>query len=535
MKGFLKHIVFLVILLTLVLGAEAQLYHAINDYSLTRNKSLIIAPSSRMHSSIQPYYLADIELRLDELDIPKDLIPLSLHAEWDTVFTHLNDLRFDAKPLFGLGTQAQNNTLLYGAGVWFGADYKSKLAIEYSLYYQKTPFNRNTGFIENSLWNSSLLVNPNYADSIGIFQDFHLTYKPYRFLVFETGFGNHFIGDGYRSMMLSANVYNYPYIKTELEFWHIHYTFLILQAKDLNVPGANKWGEYTSKYSAIHYFNWHVNKHLSFGLFEAVIMGPDHGFEIQYLNPSIFFRPVEFSLGSSDNALLGLNTKITISDKFHFYGQLVLDDFNVSKFKSDVKHLIYPDSTGFEYGFFGNKYSLQAGFKTYDFFHIKNLNWFVEYNYSRPYCYSHHDSEQNYSHYGRAFAHPLGANFVEWVSGIDYMHKRLQTSIRLIYARTGTDTTGTHFGQDIFKPTMDALQNGNIPVNTYFNETLQGVLNTVTLLDIEVYYNLNPSSGLKVGGGFTLGEHQVEGLPIENILQWRVGLTASLNRNYNGF
>ena len=47
-----------------------------------------------------------------------------------------------------------------------------------------------------------------------------------------------------------------------------------------------------------------------------------------YLNPIIFLRPVEYSLNSSDNALMGLNWKFKSTNNSHIYGQFVIDEFS---------------------------------------------------------------------------------------------------------------------------------------------------------------------------------------------------------------
>jgi hypothetical protein len=314
---------------------------------------------------------------------------------------------------------------------------------------------------------------------------------------------------------------------------------MIAQTRDIPILYPNTWYGWISpstiKYTAMHYLNWQVSKSFSMGLFEAIVMGPYRGFDIYYINPAVFFRPIEFGLGSVDNALLGINAKLTIVQNYHFYGQLVLDDFNVAMFKDDIKHFLNSDEEGLNYGFFGNKYALQAGFKTYDFAGVRNLNWFVEWNYARPYTYSHHDSKQNYSHYGRPLAHPMGANFKEWIVGVDYLYKRWESELRIISMRVGMDEEDTHNGQDIFQNTMDANQGGNIPVSTYYNITLQGALNVISLADLQLYYHINPESGLKLGLGITAGVHKTEEQPDAKILQWRIGLSSYMYRNYTGF
>ena len=52
----------------------------------------------------------------------------------------------------------------------------------------------------------------------------YLAYRPVKWFDATLGYGKNFIGDGYRSMMLSDNAANYPYLKLKAEFWRIQYT-----------------------------------------------------------------------------------------------------------------------------------------------------------------------------------------------------------------------------------------------------------------------------------------------------------------------
>ena len=55
----------------------------------------------------------------------------------------------------------------------------------------------------------------------------------------------------------------------------------------------------------------------------------NRGFDVNYLNPIIFYRAIEFSTGSrAGNALIGLSGKYKVSNKVNVYGQLIIDEFS---------------------------------------------------------------------------------------------------------------------------------------------------------------------------------------------------------------
>ena len=67
-----------------------------------------------------------------------------------------------------------------------------------------------------------------------------------------------------------------------------------------------------------------------------MVFARQNQFELQYLNPVIFYRMVEQILGSPDNAMIGLNVSYDIKNRIRVYGQLLLDELNLGLFKKMV-------------------------------------------------------------------------------------------------------------------------------------------------------------------------------------------------------
>jgi len=140
----------------------------------------------------------------------------------------------------------------------------------------------------------------------------YLSYTPNKTFNFQFGNGKNFIGDGYRSLFLSDVASPYPFFKINTNFWKIKYTNLWMWMQDVR-PELTIDGAYKQKFMAIHYLSWNATKKLNIGLFETVIWDDsnDRGFDVDYLNPLIFYTAAEFSRGTrAGNALLGLKSKI---------------------------------------------------------------------------------------------------------------------------------------------------------------------------------------------------------------------------------
>lgn len=312
----------------------------------------------------------------------------------------------------------------------------------------------------------------------------YVNYEPSRYFNIEVGNGKNFIGEGYRSLLLSDNAFNYPYLKLNSKFWKINYTNLYAELMDIYDSG-NVDQLFTKKYFATHLLDFEVAEWLNVGLFETVVWGRDsissRSVELQYLNPIVFYRAVEFSIGSPDNVMVGLNLKSSIKNGMTFYGQFILDEFHLS-------HLRDRD------GWWANKFGGQLGAKWDNAFKVQKLNVQGEVNIVRPFTYTHFNRINNYGHYNQPLAHPLGANFSEFVGRAEYKYKKIYAQGRLVYSTYGADSLNSvsTYGGDLFRSYNDrAIEFGNSigqgqKVNFLFGEFKLGYeFNPVTKMRME--------------------------------------------------
>ena len=325
----------------------------------------------------------------------------------------------------------------------------------------------------------------------------YLSYSPNNIFNFQIGKDKHFWGDGYRSLFLSDVSNAFPFLKISASIWKIKYVNLFAWMKDVTTPvGLKK--DFLNKYGSFHCLSWNATKRINFGLFESIIWQGDdknrsRSFDVNYLNPIIFYRPVEYSLGSSDNSLLGFSFRIKIAKKQQLYGQLLLDEFLVKEFRDDIKHTLHPKPAD-KWGWWGNKYGWQIGFKNSDIFKIRNLIFQTEVNCVRPYTYSHGSVQQNYTNYNQPLAHPLGANFAESISLLTYHYKRWLFENKFMTAIYGKDSEKYNMGHDIFLSYTTRQ-------NDYVNYIGQGIKTNLFYENIRVAYIIRPASNLVAEAG----------------------------------
>ena len=94
-------------------------------------------------------------------------------------------------------------------------------------------------------------------------------YKPSKYFYLQLGYDKNFIGDGYRSLLLSDNASNYPFLKLVTSVWKLKYVNIYAEFNDIRNANGNS-ALFQKKFGAFHYLDWEVNKRLTVGLFETI-------------------------------------------------------------------------------------------------------------------------------------------------------------------------------------------------------------------------------------------------------------------------
>ena len=353
----------------------------------------------------------------------------------------------------------------------------------------------------------------------------YLSYTPTDFLNVQFGHGKNFIGDGYRSLFQSDVASPYPFLKLNTTFWKIKYTSTWMWLKDVR-PEVVVDDAFLTKYMANHYLSWNVSKRLNVGLFESVMWADTNGrgFDVNYLNPIIFFRAIEFETGQgAGNAILGLSSKYKWNNKVNLYGQFILDEFSLGDVKAGEKS-------------WKNKFGFQLGAKYFNAFKVDNLLLQAEYNRVRPYTYSHNTQILNYGHFNQPMAHLWGANFRELVLIGRYNYKRWNADAKFIIGQRGfdfnTDEDSFSYGGDIYRNYNDRNADTGIEIG-------QGNKTNSFMAEIEAGYLLNPATNLKVFTNIIYRDFNPDAITAttmdSNTLWFSVGVRTDLFNWYKDF
>ena len=409
------------------------------------------------------------------------------------------DYWFTIDPIFDLqvGKDSEadfNSTFNNTRGVYVQGGLGNKLSFSASVYESQGRFAQYFNQYAESL--KAFGPDPAIIPGRGIAKRFkddaydypvaeaYLSYSPAKFINIQFGHGKNFIGDGYRSLLLSDVASPSPFLKLNTKFWKIKYTNTWMWLRDVR-PEVTEDGAFLTKYMANHYLSWNVSKRFNLGLFESVMWtnSNDRGFDINYLNPIIFYRAIEFGTGQdAGNAIVGATGKYKWNDNINIYSQFILDEFSLSDIKGGDKS-------------WKNKFGYQIGFKYFNAFKVNNLLLQIEYNRVRPYTYSHNTIVLNYGHNNQSMAHLWGANFSEAVIIGRYQYNRWFADAKFVIGKRGLDFNSESdsfaYGGDIF------TSENNRPGDTGITVGQGNTANTFHA-EFQGGYLVNPATNLKL-------------------------------------
>jgi hypothetical protein len=476
---------------------EAENIFLQNEISNRLDNFFIQHPSEKFHSSFRPYLTLSTRTATDSLLTYKSFPINHYNFLKKTIFekpNHANRWNMQVLPVVDLqaGYDMLRSKFLTetGGGVHIRSDVNNNFSAALTVIGGSVNYPVFTDSVVKSLGIIPGLGVAYGSDNKYQWSNFsgYVSYTSNKTFNFQLGNDKHFIGDGYRSLLLSDLANNYPYFRTSINVWKLQYSAWYTWMKDISGADGIK-AQFKNKFGTFHYLSWNICKNANLSLFENIIwQGTDtnrvRSFDVNYLNPVIFFRPVEYSLGSSDNAMIGMNFSFKLGKTVKFYFQAVADEFYLKEIKARK-------------GWWGNKQGVQAGFKYINAFSVKNLMLQGEINTVRPYTYTHGSTQQSYTHYNQPLAHPFGANFYEAVGIISWKKNNWSIDFKGIYGVIGKDTlgSGSNMGQNIF------LSYTTRPYE-YGHTTAQGVKTTFLQTDLKVTCYLIPEMNLRLELGY---------------------------------
>jgi len=256
-----------------------------------------------------------------------------------------------------------------------------------------------------------------YATASGI-----LHFQASRNFFIRLGHGKQKVGNGYRSLLLSDNSLNYPYLQLIASFFKQKLQYSQTYALLMNIstggsktpPGTEQI--FQKKAASFQQLSWHTSKYLDIYFFQGMIWKATDSTNTMHLspfytNPVIFSNLARYGFNDANHILIGGGFEARLTKKIAVYTQFMYDG---------------------SYGGQDNS-GLQAGFKLFDLFGVKNLYIQAEYNRLNGTPYVSAIAAQSYSHYNQILTTPaLFPN--EIIEMLSYTYKRVFIQLKNNYS-----------------------------------------------------------------------------------------------------
>lgn len=521
------------------LVGHGQITHLPYSYQFYQklNKEAYSAPSN-FHSSLKPYVIADssdIGQKYNKLITPKP-IDTTKGIIYQLLFNrHLLEQKtadysiyLDFLPDFQLGHQTSSKASLWlnTRGIQVGGTVGKDFFFYTSLYENQgvLPDYENSyikATSENSDRNTPGMVPGQAYDrslpkSDWAYVTALIGYNINKNVSVQMGEDKTFIGDGYRSVLLSDFAAPYPLLRLNVSLCkNVQYTAMWAYLEDQRAKQFNVYGNNRRKWGVFHYVDWNINSKASLGFFNALIAeeatdgGVGHGFDLNYINPLYFSSSLHASSSTvpADHTLLGLNAKFNLLKKTTLYGQILIDQTT-------------------QLGF-GQRSAFQLGIRGSDLFTAKRLNYLLEYNTAKPFTYSSQYPIVNYTQLSEPLAHPFGANFKEWVALLNYSIGRFDFQGQIDEAKYGLNNS-LNYGKNILISNTINLPSSNI------NITGQGLATTLHYAEGTIAFLLNPKYNLRLEAGLLIREEKNIQTTTKTT-QFTFGIRSSFRNLYHDF
>ncbi len=321
-------------------------------------------------------------------------------------------------------------------------------------------------------------------------------------LNFQLGNGNHFVGRGYRSLLLSDFSTNYPFFKTEVNFWNNRIQYSAIYAIHQNLYRLLEFtsteATFERKIGTYHYLDIALSKNIQIGFFEGSHWRRTDSLgtvqpNLLFTNPVIFANTAVNGFESNGfKSILGINASATIGKEL-LYGQLVFDNAQLGGY--------------------------QVGLKFYDLF-VEKFDGGIEYNHAELDTYLSSERRYNYSHSNLPLAHPLVAGFDEITVNLSFERNRFFVQNRFTYSQR-MQNDSIRIGNNIILPSSDIVATDNR-------------ISTILYNQFEIGYRFNKNYNLQAFIGHL---YRNETLPTNNPLTnyTYIGVRTQLKNKISNF
>lgn len=335
----------------------------------------------------------------------------------------------------------------------------------------------------------------------------NVSWTPRPWINAQLGQGRHFIGNGYRSVLLGDHSSPYPYVKFSGLTNNKRFQYTAIFAKLHQVSYADRLptgdaGESLFWWKRATFLHLSANLgRLQLALFEGTLWKTIGGdgvlpFQAMQLNPLIGLNTATNGFDGPNTQLLGLDAKFRLPGKAFLYGQYALTD---------------PGR---------GRYAWQVGAQWFDILR-PDLHLLAEFNQATPFAYTKADPRMSWTANNQPLASPVGTGYNELIVRADYGIKQrywFQAEMSWMQHPWALNLAEVP-GGDIFGPTDHTGESGKERNRLYAG--------------VNASYRLNPMTNMQVTLGYTMRDVAPSGPGFDSGLLYIAFHTGLFNRYYD--
>lgn len=306
----------------------------------------------------------------------------------------------------------------------------------------------------------------------------NVSWTPRPWINLQLGQGRHFVGNGYRSVLLGDTPSPYPYLKFSGLTNNKRFQYTAIYAKlhqygeDNRLP-TGEAGESLFWWKRATFLHLSANLgRLQLALFEGTLwktIGQDGvlPFEGMMLNPVFGLNTIVNGFDGRHTEVVGVDAKFRLPQKAFLYGQYALTDRTA------------------------NRYAWQVGLQWFDILR-PDLHLLVEFDQATPFAYTRPDSRMSWTANNQPLASPLGTGYSELVVRADYGIKQrfwFQGELSWMKHPWGKGLEEVA-GGDIFGPTIPKGEGGVERKRLFAGLNASYRMNQMTNMQITVGYTM---------------------------------------------
>jgi hypothetical protein len=333
---------------------------------------------------------------------------------------------------------------------WYQTNYFNAIGESYVKHSDSTYYTQNA--VIPGLGRTKPFKNGgfDYAFAMG-----DISYQPIKVLTLSAGNTRKFVGDGYRSILLSDNSFSAPFFQVNYRFLP-RWEFVYMRSRLMNLlrrpASTTVEAYYDPKVLAVNYLSFQATKDLTISLFEGTVYSKGDSIVSKYASPWMY-NPVPlvgaFVVKKNEaNSIIGLNIGYTPISILRTYAQLAFNS----------RH----------YG-----YGAQLGLRVMEPFKISNLFIQLEGNHVSNKLYRSTNPRLNYSHFNLPLAIVKGEGFTEVLLRTSYEWKRIYGDLKLNFYSLNRYSSTSHLAlYEIDSPKYGSIFQTTFEAGYRFNKKM---------------------------------------------------------------